>query len=108
MERETQTAYAKSAWSDPTNIAAFVQIIVGVVALPEVTKVIPLTWMPVILAISGALSFALRTWTATHPVANIAPTEVKPVEVKRLEATKQGTEDAHRLPPILPSSEAPK
>ena len=104
---ETQTAYAKSAWSDPTNVAAFVQIIVGVVALPEVAKVIPLTWMPVILAISGALSFALRTWTATHPVANIAPTQVKPVEVKKLEATKQGTEEAENLPPVLPSGKTP-
>jgi len=89
---ETQTAYAKSQWSDPTNIAAFVQIAVGIIALPEVAAVIPLRLMPLILALSGALSFALRTWTATHPVANIAPKQVKPVEVKKLEATQQGSE----------------
>lgn len=90
---ETQTAYARSMFSDYTNIAAMVQIAVGLVALPEVTAVIPLTWMPLILAFSGALSFALRTWSATHPVAAIAPNQVKPVEVTKLVATQQGTEE---------------
>lgn len=92
MADETQTAYAKSMWSDPLNLSSIVQIIVGLVALPEVAKVIPLSWMPAILAVSGALSFALRTWVATHPVANIAPMQVKPVEVKKLEATQTGSE----------------
>lgn len=92
MAEETQTAYAKSMFSDPTNIAAAVQVAVGVLALPEVIAVIPLRWMPVILAISGALSFVLRTWTALRPVANIAPKQVKPIEVKKLDATQPGTE----------------
>lgn len=47
MAEETQTAYAKSMFSDPTNIAAAVQVAVGVLALPEVIAVIPLRWMPV-------------------------------------------------------------
>ena len=101
MADETQTAYAKSQWSDPTNIASMVSIAVGILGLPEVTKVIPLSWMPFILALSGAVSFALRTWTATHPVANIAPRQVVPVEVKKLEATKPGTEDTEKLPPTV-------
>src|SRR5688500_761788 len=102
MAEETQTAYAKSVYSDPTNIAAAVQIGVGVMALPEVVAVIPLHWMPLILAVSGALSFALRTWTALRPVANIPPMQVKPVEVKKLEATRQGTEEPANLPESLP------
>jgi len=92
VAEETQTAYAKSMFSDPTNIAAAIQVAVGIIALPEVVAVIPLKWMPLILAISGAASFALRTWTAVRPVAAIAPKQVKPVEVKKLEATQQGTE----------------
>lgn len=81
----TQTYYAKSMFSDWTNIAAAIQVAVGIVALPEVAAVIPLDWMPVILAVSGASSFALRTFNAVRPVAAIAPGTTKPVEVKRLE-----------------------
>jgi hypothetical protein len=99
VAEETQTAYAKSQWTDPTNLAAMAQIAVGLVALPEVTKIIPLSWMPAILAISGGTSFVLRTWKATHPVANIAPGEVKPVEVKKLEATQQGSETTTTITP---------
>ncbi len=90
----TQTAYAKSMFSDPTNIAAAIQVSVGILALPEVLAVIPLKWMPLILALSGAASFALRTWNAVHPVAFIAPQQVKPVEVKKLAHTQQGTEES--------------
>lgn len=89
---ETQTAYARSMFSDWTNIAATVQVIVGLLALPEVRAIIPLTWMPAIVALSGALTVILRTWTATHPVAAISPNQVRPVEVTKLTATQQGTE----------------
>lgn len=70
-----QTYVAKSMWSDPTNLASIASIVVGILALPEVTAVIPLKAMPVILAISGAVNFALRTWNAVRPVANIRPTQ---------------------------------
>src|SRR5687767_3668538 len=94
--QETQTAYARSAFSDPTIIASWIQIAVGVLALPEVVAVIPLKWMPLILALSGAASFALRTWNAVRPVAFIAPHQVKPVEIKKIEKTQQGTEEPHK------------
>lgn len=83
-----QTYVAKSMWSDPTNLASIASIIVGVLALPEVTAVIPLKAMPIILAVSGALNFILRTWNAVRPVANIRPTETTPVQVKSLHVTQ--------------------
>jgi hypothetical protein len=92
MADQTQTAYSTSMFSDLTNIAAMIQIGVGVLALPEVVAIIPLSWMPVILAVSGAASFGLRTWKAVRPVSLIAVGEVKPVEVPKLQKTQQGTE----------------
>jgi hypothetical protein len=83
-EPQMQTYYAKSMWTDPTNLASIAACLVGVLALPEVVAVIPLKAMPIILALSGALNFILRTYTALRPVANIKPTEMKPIEVKQL------------------------
>lgn len=79
-----QTYIAKSIWSDPTNIASMVSIGVGILALPEVVAIIPLKAMPYILAVSGAASFALRTFNAVRPVANILPTQTTAVQVKSL------------------------
>ncbi len=79
-----QMYVAKSMWSDPTNLASIASCLVGVLALPEVRQVIPLEAMPYILAISGALNFVLRTWTAVRPVAAIKPGETKAVKVESL------------------------
>lgn len=87
-----QTYVAKSMWSDPTNLASIASIVVGILALPEVTAVIPLKAMPVILAISGAVNFALRTWNAVRPVANIRPTQTTEVQVKSLPITPPPSE----------------
>jgi hypothetical protein len=89
---ETQTAYSKSMFTDPTNLASMASVLVGILALPEVTAIIPLRYMPPILALSGAVNFALRTWNAVHPVAAIAPGAVKPIEIPKLEKTEQGSE----------------
>lgn len=83
----TQTYVAKSMWSDPTNLASIASVAVGVLALPEVTAVIPLSVMPYILAVSGAINFALRTWNAVRPVANIPPTQTVEVPVRTLPIT---------------------
>ena len=91
-EQPTQTYYAKSMWSDPTNLASIAAVLVGVLALPEVVAIIPVHWMPLILAISGATNFCLRTFNAVRPVANIKPADVKPVEIPKLEKTEQGSE----------------
>ena len=108
---ETQTAYAKSAFSDPQNILYVINILLSCLALPEVLAVIPVAYMRYVLALTGVLGVVglfVRTKFATHPVAMIAPTQVKPVEVKKLVATKQGTEEMENLPPVLPSGEVPK
>lgn len=91
-DEQTVTAYSRSMWSDPTNLASMASMLVGVLALPEVRGIIPLEWMPALLAISGAVSFVLRTFSAVRPVANITPTHVKPVEIPMLKKTEQGSE----------------
>jgi len=91
-DQPTQTYYAKSMWTDPTNLASLAAVAVGILALPEVSSQIPAEWMPKILAISGAVNFMLRTFNAVRPVANIKPTEVKPVEIPKLQKTEQGSE----------------
>lgn len=90
---ETQTAYAKSAFTDPQNIASAITFLLAVLALPDVTAIIPLKYMPVIAAVSSAAALWLRTQYGVRPVAAIAPGEVKPVEVKKLDKTQQGTEE---------------
>lgn len=92
MAEQTQTAYATSAFSDPQNIASAITFVTGLLALPEVVAVIPLKYMPAILAVSAALNLLLRIAFGVRPVAMIAPTSVKPVEIKKLEKTEQGTE----------------
>lgn len=81
---ETQTYYAKSMFSDPQNIASAISTVVGILALPEVKGIIPLEWMPAILAVSGALSLILRTYFGVRPVAAIPPGETRPVQVESL------------------------
>ena len=92
MPEQTQTAYSTSMWTDPTNLASMASVLVGLLALPEVVAIIPLRWMPVILAVSGAVNFVLRTYKAVRPVSNIAPQSVKPVEIPKLKKTEMGTE----------------
>ena len=102
---DTQTAYAKSAFSDPSNIINFLAL---ALMMPEINNIIPPKYLPLIAAIVALANLALRTIFVTHPVAFIAPKQVVPVEVKKLEATQQGTEKAVNLPPELPSGEVPK
>jgi len=105
---ETQTSYAKSAWTDPTNLVMFAGALIEVFSDKDVASIIPSWLSPRIGTLIFLLGIFVRTWKATHPVAMIAPGEVKPVEVKKLEATKQGTEEAVNLPSQLPSGEVPK
>lgn len=88
MSEQTQTYYATSAWSDPQNVASALSAAVGIFALPEVAAIIPLRYMPIVLAISSILSLILRTVFGVRPVANIKPGEVKPVRVETISATQ--------------------
>ena len=92
MAEQTQTAYATSAFTDPQNIASGITFVTGLLALPEVVAVIPLRYMPAILAISAALNLLLRIAFGLRPVAMIPPTAVKPVEIPKLQKTEQGSE----------------
>lgn len=89
MADETQTAYARSAFSDPSNILNFIAL---ALMMPEVRDVIPLRYLPLVMAVVALLNLALRTLFVHRPVAIIAPMQVKPVEIKKLEATQPGTE----------------
>ena len=102
---DTQTAYAKSAFSDPSNIINFFAL---ALMMPEVNNIIPPKYLPLIAAVVALANLALCTIFVVRPVAFIAPTQVKPVEVPKLEATQQGTEKAKNLPSELPSGEVPK
>ena len=95
MAQETQTAYARSAFSDPLNVINFIAL---ALTLPEIREMVPPQFLPLIAAIVAVANLALRTLFVTHPVAVIAPGQVVPVEVKKLEATKPGTEDPAKLP----------
>ena len=96
MADETQTAYAKSAFSDPSNIVNFVALLL---TLPEVRDIIPPKYYPLLGAVVAISNLALRVLFVTHPVTvTIAPGQVKPVEVKKLEATKAGSEEPSKLP----------
>lgn len=102
---ETQTAYAKSAFSDPSNIINFVAL---ALMMPEVRDILPPRYLPLVVAIVALANLYLRIFVSTRPVAFIAPTQVKPVEIKKLEATRQGTEEAENLPPTMPDGKVPK
>lgn len=92
MADETQTAYAKSAYSDPQNIALAISGVLAFFSMPDVLAIIPLKYMPMITLTTAALGIILRIVTGVRPVANIRPMQVKPVEVKKLELTQQGSE----------------
>ena len=102
---DTQTAYARSAFSDPINIVNFLAL---ALMMPEINSIVPPKYLPLVAAIVALANLALRTIFVTHPVAMIAPMQVKPVEIQKLVATQQGTERAVNLPPTLPSGEVPK
>lgn len=92
---ETQTSYAQSAFTDPLNIVNFVAL---ALTLPEISKIVPAQYAPLLAAVVALANLSLRTIFVTHPVAVIAPGQVVPVEVKKLQATKAGTEEPAKLP----------
>lgn len=94
---ETQTAYAKSTFSDPQNIWSAIAFFVAISSDPSILALVPLEWLPKITAAAMLGSILIRHFKGTHPVALIAPREVKPVEVPKRTATQPGTEDADKL-----------
>lgn len=92
----TQTAYARSMFSDPTNITLALTVFIAILADPQVVAIIPLWLLPKLTALAAAIGVYLRTVKGTNPVAVIAPGQVRPVEVPKLTKTQQGTEDTSK------------
>ena len=91
---ETQTSYAKSAFTDPLNIINFIAV---ALVLPEIRDLVPQEYVRLVAGLTALLNLFVRTFQTTHPVAFIAPMQVVPVEVKSWKRPS-------RVPRILRSS----
>ena len=81
---QTQTYFATSAFSDPTNIASFLAALMGFLQAPEFGAIIPARYAPYTLMLAGLIGVFLRTFFALRPVAAVAPGNNVPVQVKRV------------------------
>ena len=91
MAEQTQTAYAKSIFTDLT---AWAFVGAGALLDPDVQAfIVSLGANQAIVAkcVIG-VGLLLRYSSAKRPVAFIAPMQVKPVEIPKLEKTQQGSE----------------
>lgn len=79
--------WAVSILNSRTAHFAALTFLVGILSLPEVLALVPLRYMPLILAAVGIINLALRKLTV-RPVAFIAPGEVL-----RTTVTKVGPPD---------------
>jgi hypothetical protein len=75
--------YAVSILTSRTAIFATLTFLAGVLSLPEVLALIPLRYMPLILATVGVINLGLRKLTV-RPVAWIAPGDTQEVRVKKV------------------------
>lgn len=87
MADETVTHYAKSVWTDPT---ALILAAIGLLQIPEIAELlVELGMRPkLVTAFVSAAGVGARIWNAQRPVAFIAPTTIKPVEVPKLPEKK--------------------
>jgi len=79
----TVTYWAISILTSRTSQFAALTIIAGILSLPEVLALIPLRYMPMVLAIVGVVNLGLRKLTV-RPVAFIAPGATKAIVVDKL------------------------
>ena len=83
-EQPTVTYWAVSILTSRTAQFAGLTVLLGILSLPEVLALIPLRFMPLLLAIVGVVNLILRKLTV-RPVAFIAPGETHPVEVPKID-----------------------
>lgn len=85
MTKTPQTVqyWAVSILSSRTAHFAFLTFLAGVLSLPEVLALIPLKYMPFVLASVGIINLALRKLTV-RPVVFSAPGTTTPVDVARI------------------------
>jgi hypothetical protein len=80
---ETVQYWAISVLGSRTMWVGLVTFGAGVLSLPEVAALIPLRYLPAVLAFAGFTMMYLRT-TTQRPVAFIPPGATTPVEVPRV------------------------
>jgi len=80
----TVTYWAVSILTSRTAQFAGFTILLGILSLPEVLALIPLRYMPLLLACVGVINLILRKLTV-RPVALIAPGETKAVAVPKID-----------------------
>lgn len=80
---QTVTYWAVSILSSRTAQFATLTFLIGVLSLPEVLALVPLRYMPLLLAASGIIHLGLRKLTV-RPVAFIAPGEVQRTVVPKV------------------------
>lgn len=81
---QTVTYWATSILISRTAWFSALTTLVGILALPEVMALIPLRFMPALLALTGVITFVLRVLTV-RPVAFIPAGWTAPVEVPKIE-----------------------
>ena len=81
---QTVTYYAISILSSRTAQFAALTVLAGILSLPEVLAIIPLRYMPLLLAFVGIVNFGLRYLTV-RPAAFIAPGTTSPVAVAKMD-----------------------
>ena len=79
----TVTYFAQSILTSRTAQFAALTFLLGVLSLPEVLALIPLRYMPLLLAVVGIVNLGLRKLTV-RPVVLSLPGTVTPVEVPKL------------------------
>lgn len=66
------TVDVKSWYSSKTVIVAIITIVLGVLAMPEVSQLIPQEYLGIILSVVGVLNLILRFLTS-QPIVNPPP-----------------------------------
>lgn len=83
MTDKTVTYWAVSILTSRTAQFATLTTLAGILSLPEVLALIPLRYMPLILAAVGIINLLLRKLTV-RPVAFIAPGDTQEVKVQKI------------------------
>lgn len=81
---ETRTYMAGSVLNSRTMLFSVLTIISGILAMPEVTTLIPVKYTPYMLTVAGMVGMLLRVLTV-RPVTFSAPGSVTPVQVKKID-----------------------
>ena len=68
----TTVVEVKSPFASLTNWTALITTAIGFLSMPELGKIVPVTWLPYILAVIGFLNLVLRNFFTNSPTTEIA------------------------------------